>query len=114
VPGVAEHTTSSETRVYATRVDRFLAPYVTELGLLPVTLVLVAHVVLGIAVATLEAWRSTAGFAVLGLVLMGGASLVSWFFDWRHGRVGIVGGTWLLCWPLGVTCAWLAARWELY
>ena len=99
---------------HATRLDRFLAPYVTELALLPVTFVLLAHVILAVAVASLDAWRSGAGFAVLGLVLMLTASLTSWFFDWRHGRVGIVGGTWLLAWPLGLLCAWFAARWELY
>jgi hypothetical protein len=109
-----EERTSAAPRRYATRVDRFLAPYVTEPALLPVTLVLLAHVVLAIAVATLDAWRSMAGFAVLGLVLMVTATLVSWFFDWRNRRVGIVGGTWLLCWPLGFVCAFFAARWELY
>ena len=99
---------------YATRVDRFLAPYFTEPALLPVRIVLLAHVVLAIAVAVLDTWRSFAGFAVLALLLMIGASLVSGAFDWRHGRVGIVGRTWLLCWPLGLGCAWFADRWELY
>ena len=105
---------ANETRRYATRLDRFLAPYATEPALLPVTFVLVAHVVLAIAAAAIDAWRSAAGFAVTSLVLMAAASLVSWYYDWRHGRLGIVGGTWLLSWPAGLVCAWGAARWELY
>lgn len=98
----------------ATRVDRFLAPYVQQPGLWPVAIVLVAHGILAVAAALIDAWRSQAGFAVWSLLLIGAATAWAWGVDWRRGRFGLVSRTFLMIWPLGVVSAYYAQRWELY
>jgi hypothetical protein len=94
--------------------DRVIGPYFREPALWPIAIVLLAHGILGIAVALLHAVRSGMGFGLVALVLVGtgtGASLVS---DLRRRRPGITSGALLACWTLGALAAWVLDRNGLY
>jgi len=79
-------------------------------GLWPVTLVLLAHLVLGIAIAMLDAWRNGFGYGAVALGLIGASSLASWWRDARQRRFGPTSWTLLGCGVLGAACAMLADR----
>ena len=94
--------------------DRAIGPYFRESALWPVAIVLLAHGVLGIGVALLDAIRSGMGYGLVALALIGvgtGSSLVS---DLRRRRLGIASGALLACWVLGALAAWGADRYGWY
>jgi hypothetical protein len=95
-------------------VDRWIAPYFGDSALWPVTIVLLAHGVLGIGVAALDAWRGGFGYGVVALVPIALGSVASWQRDARRGRVGATSGALLACWVLGLACAVAADRYGVY
>jgi len=99
---------------HASLVDRMVAPYFRDPALWPVTLVLVAHLVLGIAIAALDTWRSGFGYGAVALGLLGVASLASWWRDARHRRFGPTSWTLLGCGVVGAACAIAADRYAWY
>lgn len=99
---------------HASLADRLLAPYFRDPALWPVTIVLLAHLVLGIAIAALDAWRDGMGYGGIALGLLAAASLASWLRDARGRRFGPTSWMLLVCWALGVGCAVAADRFALY
>lgn len=95
-------------------VDRVIAPYFRDSALWPVTLVLLAHAVLGIGLAAVDAWRSGMGYGLVSIVGLAAASLVSWLRDLRRRRFGLTSRTLLGCWIVGLACAFAADRYALY
>jgi uncharacterized membrane protein (DUF4010 family) len=92
----------------------WLAGYFTESSLWPVTFVLLAHGVLGIAVALLDAIRRQGTLAILVLAVAATGTLWAAIRDWRRGRLGLATPTLLALWALGAVSAWAAARAGLY
>jgi hypothetical protein len=95
---------------HASLVDRLLGPYFRDPALWPVTLVLLAHLVLGIAIAALDAWRNGFGFGAVALGLLGVSSLASWWRDARQRRFGPTSWMLLGCGVVGAACAFVADR----
>ncbi|MGH0029216.1 MAG: hypothetical protein ACQGVC_05465 [Myxococcota bacterium] len=95
-------------------VDRFLAPYVRDAALWPVTIVLLAHVVLGVGVAALDTWRSGMGWGAVSLGAFVAATLACWIHDARLRRFGTT--SWLLLgsWAVGLACAVAADHYGVY
>ena len=91
-----------------------LAPYFRDMALWPVAIVLLAHVVLGIAVATLSAWRSGLGHGFFASALLLALSLASWLRDLRRLRFGITSRVLLGSWLAGIACAIAASRYGIY
>ncbi len=96
------------------RVDRAIAPYFREPGLLTVLIVLVAHGVLGLGVALLDAIRAGMGYGLVALVLVGVGSVLAFVHDVRQRRLDFTSGTPLFCWVAGAACAWAADRFGFY
>jgi len=95
-------------------VDRCVAPFVRDPGLWPVTLVLAAHAVLGIAVALLEVWRGPGAFGLAALALLGAGSIACFAHDWAQRRLGLASRALALCWAFGALAAWGLARSGVY
>ena len=96
------------------RVERALAPFFRDMGLWPVTLVIVAHLVLAIAVLLLELRRGPGGFAIAGFGLVALVSLAALGHDVARRHLGALGATVLGSWIAGVVSAWAANHWGLY
>jgi hypothetical protein len=94
--------------------DRAIAPYFREPALWPVAIVLIAHVILGIGVALLDALRSGMGYGLVALVLIGAGTAAALASDLRRRRLGIAAGALLACWVLGAAAAWAADRYGIY
>jgi hypothetical protein len=95
-------------------VDRCVAPFVRDPGLWPVTFVLLAHAVLGIAVALVEVSRSPRGFGLAALALVGAGSVACIARDAVRRRLGLASRALALSWALGALAAWGLARTGLY
>lgn len=95
-------------------VDRCVAPFVRDLGLWPVTLVLLLHAALGVAIALADVWRAPSGWTLGALTLLGGASVTCFGRDLVERRFGLASRALALCWALGALGAWGAARSGLY
>jgi hypothetical protein len=106
--------TSIERDVQRSLADRAIAPYFREPALWPVAIVLVAHGVLGIGVALLEALRNGMGFGLVALVLVGCATAWAVVHDARRRRLGATCITLVTCWTLGALSAWAADHYGLY
>jgi len=96
------------------RIERALAPFFRDVGLWPVTFVVVAHVVLAIAMLLLEAVRTPGAFGIAALSLLVIASADAWRRDLVRRRLGALGATLLVSWILGVIGAIAANRFGLY
>ena len=96
------------------RVERALAPFFRDMGLWPVTLVVVAHGILAVAVLLLAVVRGPGGFAIAGFTVLVLASLAALGHDLARRRLGALGATVLLCWIAGALAAWGADRTGLY
>jgi hypothetical protein len=94
--------------------DRALAPFVRDRGLWPVTLVLFAHAVLGVALSLVEVWRAPNGWSLTALSLFGAGSVASFGHDLVERRFGVTSRALALCWGLGALAAWVVARSGLY
>ncbi len=94
--------------------DRIIAPYFREPGLLPVTIVLLAHGVLGVGVALLDAVRGGMGFGLIALLLVGAGTGLAFTRDLRRRRLGLASGSLATCWVLGALCAWAADHYGFY
>jgi hypothetical protein len=94
--------------------DRCVAPFVRDRGLWPVTLVLVAHAVLGLAIALLDVWRAPSGWSLGALSLVGAGSVTCFGRDLVERRFGLASRALALCWALGALGAWGVARSGLY
>ncbi len=94
--------------------DRVVAPYFREPGLWPVTIVLLAHGVLGVGVALLDAVRNGMGFGLVALVLVGAGTGAAFARDLRRGRLGLTSGSLTTFWVLGALCAWAADHYGFY
>jgi hypothetical protein len=55
-------------------VERWVLPYVAIPALLPVLIAVMGHVVILVALVVLEAWRSRNPFAILGVLVLLGAT----------------------------------------
>ena len=99
---------------HAPLADRLIAPYFRDAALWPVTLVLLVHVVLGIAVGVLAAWRSGAGFALAWIGALALLSVAAWLRDARAHRFGLASRTLAGSWLVGLVCAVVADRWAWY
>ena len=106
--------TSIERDAQRSLADRAIAPYFREPMLWPVAIVLVAHGVLGIGVALLEALRNGVGFGLVALVLVGFATAWALLRDARRRRFGATCITLATCWTLGALAAWAADHYGLY
>ncbi len=96
------------------RVERALAPFFRDMGLWPVTIVVVAHLVLAIAVLLLEIWRGPGDFAIAGLVVVALVSIAALGHDVARRHFGALGATVLGSWLAGTLSAWAANHWGLY
>jgi len=96
------------------RAERALAPFFRDMGLWPVTLVVIAHLVLAIAVLLLELQRGPGGFAIAGFGVIVLTSLAALGHDAARRRLGALGVTVLGSWIAGAFAAWAAHRWGLY
>ena len=96
------------------RVERALAPFYRDMGLWPVTIVVVAHLVLAVAVLLLELARGAGGFALTGFAVLVVASVSALGHDVARRRLGALGATVLGSWIAGAVAAWAADRWGLY
>jgi len=96
------------------RIERALAPFFRDIGLWPVTFVVVAHIVLAIAVLLLGAVRAPGPFGIAALALLVIASGDVWRRDLARRRLGALGGTLLASWILGALGAIAADRLGLY
>ena len=96
------------------RIDRVIAPYFAEPALLPVLLVLLAHGVLGVAVALLDTLRGGFGFAAIALGLTVVGTLASLAGDLRRRHFGVTSGSLLSFFVLGALLAWAADRYDYY
>jgi len=106
--------TSLEREAGRSLADRAIAPYFREPGLWPVTIVLLAHGVLGVGVALLDAIRGGMGYGLIALVLVGACTGWALARDaWRR-RFGLTSGSLIFCWALGSLCAWAADHYGLY
>jgi hypothetical protein len=106
--------TSIARNVGTSRVDRAIAPYFREPALWPVTIVLLAHGVLGVGVALLEALRSGMGFSLVSLVLLLVLTVWSLARDLRIRRCGVTSASLIVCWSFGALTAWAADHYGLY
>ena len=98
----------------ASRVERALAPFFRDMGLWPVTVVVVAHGVLAVAVLLLAIVRGPGGFSIVGFAVITVASLAVVGHDVARRRLGALGITVLGTWLAGAATAWAADRWGLY
>ena len=96
------------------RVERALAPFFRDMGLWPVTVVVVAHLILAVAVLLLELARGPGGFAIVGFAVVALASVAALGHDAARRRLGALGATVLGSWIVGVISAWAANHWGLY
>jgi hypothetical protein len=94
--------------------DRCVAPFFRDHGLWPVTLVLVAHAVLGIALSLLEAWRTPNGWNLGALAVLGTGTAACLGHDLARRRFGVASRALAFCWAVGALAAWGAARSGLY
>lgn len=94
--------------------DRAIAPYFREPALWPVAIVLIAHGILGIGVALLDAIRSGMGYGLVALVLVGAGTGYAVVSDLRRRRLGVASRALLACWVLGALAAWGADRYGWY
>jgi len=92
----------------------WLAGYFDEPALWPVTFVLLAHGVLAIAVALLDAIRRQGALAIVVLVAAAGLTVWAGVRDWRRGHLGFATPTLIGLWTLGALSAWAADRANLY
>lgn len=95
-------------------VERAVAPFFRDGGLLPVTLVVVAHAVLAIALLLLDALRSPGAFSLAALAAVAAGSLAIVGRGLRRRRLGPLGATILASWVLGALAAWAVGRSGLY
>jgi len=95
-------------------VDRCVAPFFRDRGLWPVTLVLVAHAVLGAALSLVEVWRAPSGWSLTALAILGTGSVACFARDLVEQRFGLTSRVLSLCWALGALSAWGVARSGLY
>lgn len=109
--GPADEATAPATEL---RVDRWIAPYFRDMSLWPVMLVVTAHLVLGIALALLDATRHLGRFGIA--VLLGAAvgTAAALRADLRRGRLGVTSRFLLVMWAGGALTAWAADHWGLY
>lgn len=96
------------------RVERALAPFFRDMGLWPVTVVVVAHLILAVAVLLLELVRGPGGFAIVGFTVVALASVAALGHDAARRRLGALGATVLGSWIAGTFAAWAADHWGLY
>jgi hypothetical protein len=94
--------------------DRAIAPYFREPALWPVAIVLVAHGILGIGVALLDAIRSGIGYGLVALVLVAAGTGYALATDLRARRFSVTSGALLACWILGAAAAWAVDRYGWY
>lgn len=106
--------TSIERDVGRSLADRIVAPYFREAALWPVTIVLLAHGVLGVGVALLDAVRDGMGFGLVALVLVGAGTGTAFAHDLRRRRIGLTSGSLTTFWVLGALCAWAADHYGFY
>lgn len=104
----------SEPRSDDTMVERAVAPFFRDSGLWPVTAVVIAHLVLGVAVLLLEAARGPGAFSLAVLAGAALGSLAVLAHAARRRRLGPLGATVLASWALGALAAWGADRAGLY
>lgn len=105
---------SIEYEVGRSLADRIIAPYFQEPGLWPVLFVLLAHGVLGIGVALLDALRGGLGYGLVALVLVGAGTVWAFVRDLRRRRFGLTCRSLSICWVLGAASAWAADHYGLY
>jgi hypothetical protein len=98
----------------AWRVERWLAPFFTDSGLWPVTAVVIAHAVLGIALLLLDAIRSPGAFSLAALAALALVSLEALRRAALRGRLGPLSATIAASWLLAALAAWAADRAGLY
>jgi hypothetical protein len=97
-----------------TMVERAVSPFFRDSGLWPVTAVVIAHLVLGVAVLLLEAARGPGAFSLTALVAAALGSLAVLARAAGRRRLGPLGATVLVSWALGALAAWGADRAGLY
>ena len=92
----------------------WLAGYFYEPAVWPITIVLLAHAVLGLAIALLDALRHQGVLSILVLSLAAG--LTAWAIQraWARGALGRAVPTLLIIWSLGALCAWGVDHAQLY
>lgn len=95
-------------------VERWVAPFFADSGLWPVTAVVIAHGILGVAVLLLEVLRSPGPWSVAAFAGLALASLELLRRTLRRRRLGALGWTLLATWALGALVAWGADRLGLY
>ena len=94
--------------------DRALAPFFRDRALWPVTLVLAAHAVLGLALVLVDVRRSPGGFSLGALALVGAATVSSVARDLARGRFGLASRALAGCWLLAALSTWVVERTGLY
>lgn len=95
-------------------VDRMIAPYFAEPSLWPVLLVLLAHGVLGVGVALLDAIRDGMGFGAISLGFIAVGTLFALAGDLRRRHIGFTSISLLCSWAFGALTAWAADHYGLY
>lgn len=92
----------------------WLAGYFYEPAVWPITIVLLAHAVLGLAIALLDALRHQGVLSILVLSLAAG--LTAWAIQraWKRGALGRAVPTLLITWSLSALCAWGVDHAQLY
>jgi len=96
------------------RLERFVQPFFRDSALWPITFVLLAHLVVGLAVVLLGAVRAR---GPLGLAALAGLLFVTGDLLWRdlaRRRLGPLAGSLVVCWGLAAVTAWFADRSGLY
>jgi len=96
------------------RIERWVAPFFADSGLWPVTAVVIAHLILGVAVLLLDVIRSPGAFSLATVAALGLASLEALRRAVLRRRLGPLGATIVASWLLGALAAWAADRAGLY
>jgi len=92
----------------------WLAGYFYEPAVWPITIVLLAHAVLGLAIALLDALRHQGVLSILVLSLAAGVTAWAIQRAWKRGALGRAVPTLVATWSLGALCAWGVDRAQLY